>query len=206
MHKPHARLSQYLSLAAMILITIVAIYNKNISVFYIIYLFWWDEFLKTVFYRLRYHFKKDLFQNPAQVLNGIKPRLFFLFIYIVFIIVIFGLVINWKDHDLIIMNLEVLFFKNTFFNITLLTFLLREIAIYRIGSEQINLNTSLSKGVITLHVSIVLGILLWFLVSKKFILFTDHAVIFSIIPFLLLKIFFEVMEIKDNSPKASSQY
>lgn len=206
MYTPYARLSKYLSLAAMILITLVAIYNKNITVFYIIYLFWWDEFLKTVFYRLRYHFKKNLFQNPVQVLNGIKARLFFLFIYIVFIIVIFGLVINWKDHDLIIMNLEVLFFKNTFFNITLLTFLLREIAIYQIGSDQITFNTSLSKGVITLHISIVLGILLWFLVSKKFILFTDHAVIFSIIPFLLLKIFFEVMEIKDNTSESSSHF
>lgn len=206
MYTPYARLSKYLSLAAMILITLVAIYNKNITVFYIIYLFWWDEFLKTVFHRLRYHFKKDLFQNPVQVLNGIKARLFFLFIYIVFIIVIFGLVINWKDHDLIIMNLEVLFFKNTFFNITLFTFLLREMAIYQIGSDQITFNTSLSKGVITLHISIVLGILLWFLVSKKFILFTDHAVIFSIIPFLLLKIFFEVMEIKDNTSESSSHF
>lgn len=206
MHTRYARLSKYLSLAAMILITLVAIYNKNITVFYIIYLFWWDEFLKTVFYRLRYHFKKNLFQNPVQVLNGIKSRLFFLFIYIVFIIVIFGLVINWKDHDLIIMNLEVLFFKNTFFNITLLPFLLREIAIYQIGSDQITFNTSLSKGVITLHISIVLGILLWFLVSKKFILFTDHAVIFSIIPFLLLKIFFEVKEIKENTSESSSHF
>lgn len=189
-------LTEYLSLFAMTLFTVIAVFNKSISVFYILYLFWCDEFLKTFFSYLRYRFKKKNIENPLENLSSTKNRLFLLMVYLIFIIVIFGLVIDWNHSDLILNNFEVFFFRNQLFNFSFITFLIREIFLFWKGEQYTESYHILSQGIITLHLSIVLGILFWFLVSKKIMLFEDYATVISIIPFLLLKLFFEVKEIK----------
>ena len=154
------KIAEYLSLFIMTAITIIAVFNKQVSVFYIIYLFWCDEFLKTLFDRLRYHFKKDKLQNPANYLSNNKSRLFMLMVYLVFIIVCFGLMLDWSNSDLILGNFEVFLFKNTLFNFSLISFLLREIYLYIKNHSVLLPHHLLSPGIITLHVSLILGITL----------------------------------------------
>lgn len=201
-NKKHKILGEYLSLIVMTCITIMAIYSKQITVFYIIYLFWCDEFLKTIFDGLRYRFKKEQIQNPTNYILNIKNRFFMLLIYLVFIIVCFGLILDWNNTDLILGNFEVFFFKNTLFNISLITFLLREIYLYKNNQLVLNSHHLLSSGIITLHISLILGIMLSFLIKKEFVVFENYAAVFAIIPFLLLKLYFEIQEIKYNSKEA----
>ena len=193
------KIAEYLSLFVMTCFTILAIYNKQISVFYIIYLCWCDEFLKTLFDRLRYHFKKDKLQNATNYLSNTKSRLFMLMVYLVFIIVCFGLMLDWNNTDLVLGNFEVFFFKNPLFNFSLVTFLLREVYLYANDYSYLTPHHLLSSGIITLHVSLVLGITLSFLIKKEFMVFENYTAIIAIIPFLILKVFFEVQEIKYNS-------
>ncbi len=201
-NKKHKILGEYLSLIVMTCITIMAIYSKQITVFYIIYLFWCDEFLKTIFDGLRYRFKKEQIQNPTNYILNIKNRFFMLLIYLVFIIVCFGLILDWNNTDLVLGNFEVFFFKNTLFNISLITFLLREIYLYKNNLLVLNSHHLLSSGIITLHISLILGIMLSFLVKKEFFVFENYVAVFAITPFLLLKLYFEIQEIKYNSKEA----
>lgn len=192
-------LAEYLSLFALITLTVIAIANKNISVFYIIYLFWWDELLKSIFDIFRYWFKKNQIENPKVYFSNMSGRIFFLIIYFVFILVFFGFMIDFKDYDLVGLNFEVLFFMNPLFNFSLLSFLLREIYLYKFNDAVLKPHHVLSRGIITLHVSIILGIFLWAFITMKFQSLKAYATIFSIVPFLLFKIYFEVQEIKSNN-------
>jgi hypothetical protein len=192
-------LAEYLSLFTMISLTVIALVNKNVSVFYIIYLFWWDEILKSVFDVLKYWFKKHRIKNQKEYLSNTTGRLFFLMIYIVFIIVFFGFMIDWKNPDLMGLNFEVLFFRNVFFNFSFLSFLLREIYLYIMDDQEINPHGVLSRGIITLHISIILGVLMWAFITLKLKSLQAYAMIFAIIPFLLFKIYFEILEIKNNA-------
>ncbi len=181
----------------MTLLTVIAIYMKQISVFYILYLFWWDELLKTVFDWFRYKSIKDQLETPKEFLVNVKSRLFFLIIYLVFIIVFFGFMLNWRDEHLISLNFEVFLFRNLLFNMSILSFLLREIYVFRKFDAVKNSYNVLSKGIITLHVSLIFGVLIWFLVTEKIVELKEYATILAILPFLLLKIVFEVKEIKN---------
>jgi hypothetical protein len=183
----------------MITLTVIAIANKKVSVFYIIYLFWCDELLKSVFDVLKYVFKKNQIEIPKAYISNMRGRLFFLMIYFVFIVVFFGVVIDNKTSDLVFLNFEVLFFKNLLFNFSLLSFLLREIYLYTSNQQYVNAHSVMSRGVITLHLSIILGIFIWALFTIKFQSLKDYATIFSIVPFLVFKMFFEVLEIKHKT-------
>lgn len=198
MDKKYTSLAEYTSLFSLTVLTAIAVYSKNISIFYILYLFWWDELLKSFFDLLRYFFKKDKIASTKAYLSVIRGRLFFLMIYIVFIIIIFGLIMDWDNGDLIISNLEVLFFKNTLFNFTLFSIIIREIYLYMNKNEVINVHHLLSKGIITLHLSLILGVFIWYLFTKQFEIPETYVTVIAILPFLLLKIFFEIKEIQYN--------
>ena len=199
-HK-HAAIAEYLSLFAMTIITVLAIYNEVISVFYLMYLFWWDELLKTCFDWIKYFSRKKVLNIPAAYLNNIRTRFFFLMIYIVFIIVFFGLMIDWNTSDLLINNFQVFFFRNPLFNLSIITFLAREVYLFVNESQQVVGHHMLSKGILTLHLSLIFGIFLWFLFTSKLDLFEDYINIIAILPFLILKVIFEVREISYNKEK-----
>lgn len=196
MNTKYTTIAEYVSLIAMTTLTVVAIFNKQITVFYVLYLFWCDEFLKTIFDRLRYQFKRPQIENPVTFLANTKSRFFMLMIYLVFIIVFFGFILNWHESDLVLRNFEVFFFKNTLFNFSLISFLFREVYLYLNTSKHVLAHHILSQGVITLHVSLILGICLWFLVKKEFLVLENYVAVLAIIPFLLIKMYFEIQEIK----------
>lgn len=192
----NSKVATYLSLTAMIVFTVIELVNKQTSVFYILYLFWFDECIKTFFDRIKYQFKRNQIDNPLGFKANVKQRFFFLFVYFIFIVILFGLVMDRKDFDLIGINLTVLTFKNSFFNYSLLTFILRELYLYCNTSEKSEATSIVSNGVIILHISIILGIFIWFLSTRKFQLNPELANILVILPFLFLKLFFEIKSAK----------
>lgn len=204
MDNKYTSLGKYASLFSMTLLTGLAIHNKSITVFYMIYMFWCDEVLRTIFDRLRYHFKRDQLENPANFIANLKSRAFMLAIYFVFIFVFFCLMFNWGNNDLIFINLRALMFQHPLFNMSLITFLIREIYLYRnnVPSDSFHL---LSRGVITLHISIIFGVAAWFLIKENFVFLKNHLSIIAIVPFLLLKLFFEIGEIKDSRVEKSDK-
>ena len=186
------KIINYVSLLAMTLFTVYSILDKQFTVFYILFLFWCDEFVRTLFDLLNYFFRKNNIENLFVYLSNVKSRVFFLGVYLVFIIVVFGLIIDWNNTDLILQNLFVLFFKDWLFNLTILIFIIREFYFYQKNKSQLKPKHLFSNGIIILHVSILLGVLFWFISAQKIPFFKEYATVISIVPFLLLKIIFEL--------------
>lgn len=196
-----SRIAEILSLIAFSVLTVLAISNKQISVFYIIYLLWIDELLKTIFDFLKGRFKPQSILNLSNYKRLVRGRFFMLFIYFVFIIVFFGFMLDWKSQDIIIGNFEILMFKNVWFNFSVFSFLAREIAEYFYEqSPHPSAHHNLSKGIVTLHLSIIFGIFIWAFVTGRFFEidfdFGNYSSALAILPFLIIKFVFEIMEIK----------
>lgn len=183
---------KYISLLAMISFSLLEIIYKQTTVFYILYLFWFDELIRTIFEKITYYFKKNEIENPVQYLKSVNGKFYFLFLYLIFIFVFFGLIIDRNDFDLIAVNFTVLFFKNSFFNYSLLVFVLREVYLYRENSAHKEPNSLLSIRIFILHISIVLGVLFWALSTQKFHFMEAYANSIAIVPFLLLKVIIEI--------------
>lgn len=204
-----SRIAEILSLIVLSIITILAIANKQISVFYIIYLFWFDELLKTIFDFLKSIFKRTTITNLSQYKTFVKSRFFMLAIYLVFIIVCFGFMLDWESTDIIIGNFEVFFFKNHWFNFSVLGFLAREIAEYYYeDTTQPLAHHIASKGMITLHLSIIFGVFIWAFSSGKFgdinLNLGVYKSALAILPFLIIKFVFEIMEINQRHKQTST--
>ena len=108
--KKHLREWDFLIFA---LLTALSIGYGQTTVFYVIYFFWWNEFIRIVVRRLFYRHNKSNSDNQigSKFMFG---SLFMMFIYLVFIIVFFGLIANWNNSDITLINMEILFFKNWF--------------------------------------------------------------------------------------------
>ncbi|SFS42685.1 hypothetical protein [Lutibacter maritimus] len=193
-------ITNYVSLALMSTFTLMAVANNQISVFYIVYLFWFDEILRTVSKFVFYIFKKQFIQNQLVFISNIKSKFFLLFVYFVFIVIFFGFIIDWKNQDLILINFEVLLFQSSMFNFTLITFIVRELFLFfKNEYETVSGNILLSKGIIVLHISIIIGMLIWGFLPKNFYENSNSNMLSAIVivPFLLLKLFFEIKTSKN---------
>jgi len=186
----------------MSIFTALAVINNQISVFYLIYLFWFDEFLRTVSSFICYFFKRKKLKLPQAYFAAAKSKMFLLFLYVVFIFIFFGLILDWKNTNLIFINFEVLMFKNSLFNFTIITFLVREMILYfKNEFHTINKNSMLSREIIILHISIIIGMFIWGFLPKDFYENSNSNLLSGLIvaPFLLLKLFFEILLIKSNN-------
>ncbi|WP_220760047.1 hypothetical protein [Flavobacterium sp. UMI-01] len=185
-------IAAYCSIVLMTGCTIMEIIHKQTTVFYILYLFWFDEFIRTVFDRIAYYSKKVPTADAVQFLGNNKERFFMLGIYLVFIIVFFGIIIDWKELDLIGLNFEIFSFKNPYFNGSLFIFTLKEGFLFYTNSKVRYAKDIFSNGILTLHLSLLLGILIWFLSAQKWQFMVEYANVFAVIPFLIIKIIFEL--------------
>lgn len=200
------RASYLINLISLLLftgLTVAALVMQEITIFYVIYIFWWDECIKVLFDFLRYIFNKKEIENPALLKISVGSRFFMLFIYIVFIIVCFGFIIEWNTNNSIAKNAQVLLFQNIYFNISLVSFIAREMYVYRNKIQTINtavLPNMMSGSLITLHLSIILGILFWAVATKKLgslpLELERYSTIIAIVPFLIIKFLFEWLAIK----------
>jgi len=193
-----------ISLILFFVFTIAGISKGMVSVFYLLYLFWCDELLKTIFDGVAFISQRESIKDRTSFLSNLKGRFFLLMIYFVFIIVVFGMIINFKTTELIQHNFGVFFFQNPWFNLSLLTFFFRELneALFKKENE-IYSHHAFSPGILTLHLSIILGFLLFaFTAWRNQSAFTEHnnlSTILAIVPFLLIKLFFDYRAIQNEA-------
>jgi hypothetical protein len=191
-----------LSLLFFTALTIVALVMKEITIFYVIYIFWWDEFVKLLFDFFRYIFNKDEIVDPVEYRTSMGNRLFMLSLYVVFIIICFGFMIEWKTDNSVYKNAQILLFQNLYFNISLVSFIGREIYVYRNNIQTINksMQDIMAGSMITLHISIIFGILLWAVATKRLgslpFELESYSTLLAIVPFLIIKFLFEWSAIK----------
>lgn len=185
-------------------LTIAALTLQQITIFYLIYVFWWDEIIKTIADEFRLILRKNEIEDPEQFKAAVKTRFFMLFLYVVFIIICFCFMIEWNTKNSLYANIEILLFKNVYFNISLLSFAAREIYVYS-NKKIVKIASAhgiMSKGIITLHVSIILGILIWAVAAKKLgsipFEIESYSTVLAIMPFLIIKFLFEWSEIRSK--------
>jgi len=190
-----------LDVVIFLLLTALAVYTGQSTVFYIIYFFWWNELICILIDKI---FKVFVWKTKSNPQETVGP-FFLMFIYGVFIIVFFGLIANWKNDEIIIENFKVLLFKNWFFNLNLLYILVITILKYRQLNESKTYFGAFSNNMIILHVSIILGGFMMFFVVKNFPdFFTPENLLGSVLiisPFLLLKLVFHYLALK-NKPQS----
>lgn len=161
-----------------------------------LYLFWCDELIRTIFDVLAYIFQPEHIKDKKQFGQNLRARFFLLGIYFVFIIVVFGLMMEFNNENLLQLNFEVFFFKNLWFNLTITNIVGRELyEFFSNDSSQIHSHTALSPGMIVLHISIIFGAFAYLFVAIKlpeaWNSIGNLRSLLAALPFLLLKLFFE---------------
>lgn len=175
-----------------LLTTILGIINEEVTVFYVIYLFWAQELLRTLvdfFYIL--FLQKKTFSENWQFIKISFGSFFILWVYFAFIAVLFGFMLNRNNSELLINNIQVLTFHNLYFNITILVFLAQYIY-FRSKTNNAGLQLHIFNfRHIILHISIILGALIQLAIVPKLHIETKWTAALVILPFLLLKLFFD---------------
>lgn len=171
-------------------LTLLSILNGQTTVFYLIYFFWWNEWLRIIIDRILYK------KNPNAKFTGDKrdsifSSFFMMGIYFVFIVVFFGIITSYKNDAQMFVNVEVLFFQNWFFNINLLFVIAERIFLHKTEQPMEVSFGGFISHMIVLHISIVVGgCLLFFVVQNYPETFTPENLWGSVLvalPFLLLK-------------------
>lgn len=172
------------------LFTLVSILNGQTTIFYIVYLFWWNELLRIIVDTFAYKQNPNAIRDNAEK-NSLSGSVIPMIIYLVFIIVFFGIIANWKNKEITIVNINILAFHNLFFNLNLLFILAERIILHKLKQPVQVYFGAFTPNMIVLHVSIILGALLMFLVVRKYPdTFTPYNLWGSVLiisPFLLLK-------------------
>ncbi|MFT3980175.1 MAG: hypothetical protein QM687_06860 [Ferruginibacter sp.] len=179
------------------LLTALSVYAGQVSIFYIIYLFWWNELIVIltdyIFSRWQQH------KNPGAAVSSLGG-LFLLFVYFIFIVIFFAFMANWENEKLLVVNMRILFFKNLYFNLNLLY--LAAMRIILLLNKQVKPAAAdlFTPNMMVLHISIIFGGFLMFLVIKKYPqVFTPDNLwgsVLIIAPFLLLRFFVQLWKLK----------
>lgn len=197
----NAQSAPWISFLVFTFLTIFALIQGQISVFYIIYLFWWEELLRIIVNGIfnkkytAYGITTKLDDNHPRLQQSIGSAIFMLGIYLIFLIVFFGLIANWDNKNLLFINIEVLLFRNWFFNLNLIYILIHQINQRRQILGVMPIEGAFTPNMIVLHVSIIMGAILHFFVAKKFpSIFTPDnlwGAVIMILPFFLLRFFIQ---------------
>lgn len=168
------------------LLTVVSLLFAQTTIFYLIYFFWCNELINMIVDCIFYRKYAAIVEIPSY------SSFFVMAMYGVFIVVFFGLIANWKNTDLITVNLKILLFKNWFFNINLLFVLAERTYLHKTKQPILLSFGSFTANMTVLHISIILGGLLMIFVVKKYpTVFTPDnlwGAVIIILPFLLLKV------------------
>jgi len=172
------------------LLTLLSVLNGQTTVFYLMYFFWWNELIRLIVDRL--YFKK----NPNAInedwqSTGFMGGLFSMGIYWVFLIVFFGFIAVSDNREIILTNMEIVFFQNWFFNLNLIFVLFERIYLHQKQQPLTIYFGAFNPNMIVLHVSIIVGGLILFFLVKRFPeTFTPEnqwGSVVIVFPFLLLK-------------------
>lgn len=183
-------------------LTLLSVVNGQSTVFYLLYFFWWNEFIRLVVDRLCYKRNKNTVYEITRS-TRFSESLFLMGIYWVFLVVIFGFIAASDNTEIIIANMEVLFFHNWFFNINLLFVLLERWYLHRTQQPLQIYFDAFNPNTIVLHVSIIVGAVLMFFVVRNYPeIFTPEnrwGSALIILPFLLLRGLMIKLTASDNA-------
>ena len=184
------------------LLTLLSVLNGQTTVFYLIYFFWWNEFICLVVDRLCYKQNSNVVYENGHSAN-FGGGLFLMGIYWVFVVVFFGFIAGSNNHEIMIANMQVLFFHNWFFSINLIFVLLERLYLHKKQQPLKVYFGAFSPNAIVLHISIVVGGLLIFFVVKRYPeIFTPENTWGSVVialPFLLLKMGMTYLTTSDHT-------
>ncbi len=180
-------------------LTIFALLQGQISVFYIMYLFWWEELIRiivnAVYNRTYRQYAVVVDATNKTQGQSLLGAFFMLGIYLIFLVVFFGLMANWDNKHILFINIEVLLFRNWFFNINLIFILINQIGYRRSIQQVLPIDGPFTPNMIVLHISIIVGAVLNFFVVDRFPkIFTSENLLGSvlmILPFFLLRYFIQ---------------
>ncbi len=174
-----------------LLTTLWGVAQGQVTVFYIIYLFWFQELLRTVI-NVGYAYATGMQDGSRPLIKDWSGNFFILFVYVIFITLLFGFMLNWGNLHLLGINIQTLFFRNWSFNANLSLFAVQYF-LYRkhTGKQDFDLKLFNSNHII-LHVSIITGALLQIMVVKKYPEYFSGNMLWGsalvVLPFLLLKV------------------
>ena len=173
-----------IDILTMLAITLLGIIQGQVTVFYIIYLFWFQELIRTLVDFVYLIWKKKTIREKFDFIKISFGSFFILFIYVVFIVLLFGFMLNWGNRDLIGKNILVLMY-------------------FRSRADNTDLQMPLfSRRHIILHISIILGAFVQLAIAPKLNLENQWVSALTILPFLVLKIWIARPEkIKNAIPK-----
>ncbi|HNS41896.1 MAG TPA: DUF6498-containing protein [Taishania sp.] len=178
-----------LELIYFLLFTLWGVANGQVTVFYLIYLFWFQELIRTIvdlFFIIKQ--QKTIAERWFSAKNSFGG-FFILFIYFVFIVVLFGWMVNFKNSELLATNIGVFVFKNWYFNSTLILFFI-EYLYFRTQVDNSNLKIEIfNKRHIILHISIIAGAIIQMILLPKLNIDNQWGNALVVLPFLLLKLF-----------------
>lgn len=177
-------------------LTVLGLLQGEVTVFYIIYLFWFQEAIRTFVDGVFVVAQRSQGQVTAKNIGGPFGGFFLLFIYLVFIIVLFGFMLNWGDHDLFGLNIQVFFFRNWFFNINLIVFAAQYV-LYRREQKfnDIHLGVFNQRHII-LHLSIIIGAMIQMFILKRYQIESLWGSVAVIVPFLIIKVILDIRQVK----------
>lgn len=176
-----------IDLLTTIVITILGLFQSQVTVFYIVYLFWFQELIRTVVDFVYLFLKKKTISEKFDFIKSTFGSFFLLFIYLVFIVVLFGFMLNWNNRKLLNNNVLVLMFHNWYFNINILLFL-AEYIYFRVKIKDSALQLYIfNRRHIVLHISIILGAFIQLAIAPNFNINNILTSALVIVPFLLLK-------------------
>lgn len=194
------RLRHFFSLETLIFlfITLLGVINNEVTVFYIIYLFWFQEFVRTVVDSMYLLNRRKKLREKMAFVKASSGNFFILYVYLIFIIVLFGLMLNWNNHELLGKNVLVLMFRNVYFNTNILLFL-AEYAYFRSKTDNKELQLHIfNRRHIILHISIIVGAFIQLAFIPNYNIDNTWGSILVVLPFLLLKIFLDT-NLKGNN-------
>lgn len=173
-----------------ILLPVILLFRGQVSVFYIIYLYWWHELISIgmdVFYASTK--RKD---SSESLLNPLRFQLLTLAIYLSFILIVEGCMNVVNEKEWMKRSADVFYFRNLMFNFNMIILLLNEWWVRHFCVTQRNAGIDLfSKKMIVWHWIIMLGWVMFFSVLHWFpdMLTTPHRLEILLLGagFLILK-------------------
>lgn len=182
---------------AIILFSIYALLKGEVTVFFMLYLFWWQTVIHVFVSTLKVLFLKKNRELRPKLKSYFGENMFLLFLYFIFIVLFFGFVMNHDTYHLIQKNMMVLFFQSWSFNLNLIVFLISAVFFDKHYAQDVKefTNAFFPRNIV-LHISIIIGAFLHFFVVIKFPnLFEGETLWGSLIvttPFLILKTIFDI--------------
>lgn len=153
--------------------------------FPILYLWWWEELIMTIFEVLKIRKWSGARAGMREAETAVRRRFFLLFVYFVFVVAMGGFM--FAPEESFIPNLLTILFRNQVFNFNLILFIATQAfllwqEIYRNQGAPQNVKgetMDLRSGVI--HAGILLGALLSYLFQKYGLPKAEHAFMFGFI-------------------------